>query len=237
MVNEWIAKASLAAMTASSLFGNDPSSSAHLPFGGSSVLGRIVQAPAGWMWGVGMQPFSDLSRDALLGSGLDSGWAPPGFPLCFLGSMFHLVVLMKWKPSLQPEILWKRCIQLTFHPVLDCMGGINKVALSADFLHTWCWELWPQSFLFISSDRGILPLVVWQSFRCFLANTLLVRNGFRLPLYLINGCCTDGCPSLRFTCLDGLRIAFTFLVTCLTKALQPRLLSLAGWPDVGKLSN
>lgn len=41
------------------------------------------QAPSGWMGSVGAQPFSDLSRDVQLDSGLGSGWATQGHsPSC-----------------------------------------------------------------------------------------------------------------------------------------------------------
>lgn len=56
---------------------------------------------------LGTRPFSDLSRDAWLGSGLDSGWVTAGLSrsrsLCFLGSVLRVAVLLKCKPSPQPE--------------------------------------------------------------------------------------------------------------------------------------
>ena len=47
------------------------------------LLGRIVQAQPGLMGGVSAQPFSGLSKDALLGSGPESGWATPGLGQSF----------------------------------------------------------------------------------------------------------------------------------------------------------
>lgn len=78
------------------------------------LLGRIIQDQPGWMGSIGVQPFSDLSRDNLLCSGLNSSWATPGpsetLPnhSCFLGGMLLVVVLLKCKPLPQPEILCRR---------------------------------------------------------------------------------------------------------------------------------
>jgi hypothetical protein len=52
-------------------------------------------------------------------------------------------------------------------------------------------------------------------------------------------CWRDGCPSGRFSHLHrdsgALRVTIGFLVTSLTKALHPWLLSLAGWPAFGRV--
>jgi hypothetical protein len=53
-------------------------------------------------------------------------------------------------------------------------------------------------------------------------------------------CCRNGCPSGRFFQLyrglwSSVRVTTGFLVTSLTKALFPRLLSLAWWPALGSL--
>ena len=50
-------------------------------------------------------------------------------------------------------------------------------------------------------------------------------------------CCRDGCLSGRFSHLEELwssaSVTIRFLITSLTKALLPRLLSLARWPALG----
>jgi len=52
---------------------------------GTSIFGQFLfllcrnsQAPSGWMWSVGAQQFSDLSRDVQSGSSLGSSWATQG---------------------------------------------------------------------------------------------------------------------------------------------------------------
>uniref|UniRef100_A0A3P8RS76 ribonuclease H n=1 Tax=Amphiprion percula TaxID=161767 RepID=A0A3P8RS76_AMPPE len=53
------------------------------------------------------------------------------------------------------------------------------------FLHTYRLELTPKSSILVSSDQRILFLIVWESFMCFLANSmwaficLALRRGFR----------------------------------------------------------
>lgn len=66
----------------------------------SSILpGRNIQAAPGWMGNIGAQPFPGLSKDALLGLGLDSGLPLQDIykvvlkPLvCFLGSILRIIV-------------------------------------------------------------------------------------------------------------------------------------------------
>ena len=53
------------------------------------------------------------------------------------------------------------------------------------FLHTYRLELMPKSSILVSSDQRILFLIVWESFMCFLWNSmraflcLALRRGFR----------------------------------------------------------
>ncbi len=59
------------------------------------LLCRTSQALSGWMGTVGVQPFSDLSRDVQSGSSLSSGWATQGHPLlCYLGCVLRVIVLL-----------------------------------------------------------------------------------------------------------------------------------------------
>lgn len=72
-------------------------------------LGRIVQAQPGLMASVGAWPLSEVSRDALFGSGPDSGLAAPGlsqtFPEATSVFSWRLLSCSKCKPSPKAEIL------------------------------------------------------------------------------------------------------------------------------------
>ena len=45
------------------------------------------------------------------------------------------------------------------------------VGMAAGFLQTWCLAFRLNSYILVSSDQRILFLVVWESFRCLLANS------------------------------------------------------------------
>lgn len=73
-------------------------------------LGISLQGPPGWMGNIGTQPFSALSIDVQLDSGLGSGWATQGHAQTFSEAtpLFSLcvlrVVMMECKPSSKSEV-------------------------------------------------------------------------------------------------------------------------------------
>lgn len=76
-------------------------------------------------------------------------------------------------------------------------------------LYTCPWELWPKA-TFVSSNLWLWLFMVWELFRCLLANSLgavmclLVKNGFSAnsnkKAWWLKWC-TEGCTSVRFSCL------------------------------------
>ncbi len=80
------------------------------------------------------------------------------------------------------------------------------------FLHTYCLELRPKSFILVSSDQRILFFTILESFRCFLANSmqafmcLALRRGFSaisaIKPRLVEGC-SDGWLSTTFSHLPN----------------------------------
>ena len=82
------------------------------------------------------------------------------------------------------------------------------VGMVPGFLQMWSLAFRPKSVMLDSSDQRILFLMVWESFRCLLANSkravmcLLLRSGFRLATTIkawLAECCRDVCPSGRFS--------------------------------------
>ena len=120
------------------------------------------------------------------------------------------------------------------------------------FLQTWCLAFTPKSSIFVSPDQRILFLMVWESFRCILANSrraamcLLLRSGFRVatlsyrPDWWIAAemvVLLEGSPLSTKECWSSDRVTIGFLVTSLTKALLPRSLSLDGRPALGRATS
>ena len=118
------------------------------------------------------------------------------------------------------------------------------------FLKTWRLAFRPNSSIFVSSDQRILFLMVWESFRCLLANSsravmcLPLRSGFRLATLPYRPAwwsaaemvvLLEGSPLFTEQRWSSVRVTIGFLVTSLTKTLLPRLLSLAGRPTLGRV--
>ena len=108
----------------------------------------------------------------------------------------------------------------------------------------------PKSSIFVSLDQRILFLMVWESFRCILANCrraamcLLLRSGFHLATLPYWPDCwiaaemvvlLEGSPLSTKERWSYDRVTIGFLVTSLTKALLPRSLSLDGRPALGRV--
>ncbi len=73
------------------------------------LLCRTSQAPSGWMWSVGAQPFSDLSRVVQSGSSLGSGWATQGNSQLSHNHSFVILAvclgsLSCWKMNRRPSL-------------------------------------------------------------------------------------------------------------------------------------
>jgi hypothetical protein len=77
------------------------------------------------------------------------------------------------------------------------------------FLQMWRLAFRPKSSILVSSDQRILFLMVWESFRCLLANSkravmcLLLRSGLAsghstIKAWLVESC-RVGCPSGSFS--------------------------------------
>lgn len=115
-------------------------------------------------------------RDALLGSGLDSGWTPgllqscsdaaPVFSWCFFVSMSrwnHQLSLRFWALFLFINFVSQFQSQKKTFPKHDAATtwfdpreGLIKVTLSAWFLYTWCGELCPNCSIVISHGLRVL---------------------------------------------------------------------------------
>ena len=124
------------------------------------------------------------------------------------------------------------------------------VGMVPGFLQTWRLAFRPKSSILVSSNQRILFLMVWESFRCLLANSKLTVMCLFYEEWLPSGHSTikawsveDAEKVVLLECSpisteelwSSVRVTIGFLVNSLTKALLPGLLSLAGRPDLGRV--
>lgn len=152
----------------------------------SPVLpGRNVQPPPVWMMTVITRGFRS-SRDALMGSGPDSGWVTTGLPNRFPTALFLTVCFLlyfQWKLKTVPSLL-----SVKFGRVFHWM------ILPSLCLTTLCFSsqeaLKSNSSIFISLGQNVLLLMAWRSLGHLLeshhSNTPLQKCAFSLSLWRIS---------------------------------------------------
>ena len=175
--------------------------------------------------------FRDVRSGSSPGSGWatqgHSETCPEATP-CSIVFDVYLGSLSCWKvnlrPSLRSWVLWSRFsprislynVPFIFPSILTSLTvpAAEKhphsvmlpppcftVGMVPGSLHMWRLAFRPRSSILVSSDQGILFLMVWESFKCLLANSKLAVHVPFTEEWLLPDlkCCSNGCPSGRFS--------------------------------------
>ena len=217
------------------------------------LLCRSSQPLSGWMWSVTAQLFSGLSSDVRSSWSPGSGWASRD--LRDLSRSHSCVVLAVclgsfsfWKVNLRPTQVLSALEQVfnqgslctllcSYFPrswlasqSLPLLLPCFTVGMVTGFLQMWRLVFGPKNWKLHKSafwkTPGRLSFTEWLPFGHSTIKAWLME------------CCRDGWHSGRFSTKElwsSVRVTIGFLVTSLTKALLPRLLSLAGRPALGRV--